>query len=64
MSSSGCTSRPHGRADATLRASFPVVAAQITDLLERPLHAAAADAHGLALTLRPFQILTVRLTPA
>ncbi|WUW20792.1 glycosyl hydrolase-related protein [Streptomyces sp. NBC_01463] len=53
-----------GRADTTLRVSFPVVAAQITDLLERPLHAATTDAHGLVLTLRPFQILTLRLTPA
>ncbi|MFJ2705179.1 alpha-mannosidase [Streptomyces sp. NPDC087428] len=53
-----------GRADATLRVSFPVLAAQITDLLERPLHAATTDAHGLSLALRPFQILTVRLTPA
>ncbi|WP_258573006.1 glycosyl hydrolase-related protein [Streptomyces sp. KM273126] len=38
--------------------------AQLTDLLERPLREVAADGRGLVLTLRPFQILTVRLTPA
>ncbi|WP_328906610.1 glycosyl hydrolase-related protein [Streptomyces sp. NBC_00234] len=53
-----------GRADARLRTSFPVVRAQITDLLERPLHEAETDEDGLVLSLRPFQILTVRLTPA
>ncbi|WP_030917056.1 alpha-mannosidase [Streptomyces sp. NRRL B-24720] len=53
-----------GRAEAALRVGFPVVRAQITDLLERPLHEATADEHGLVLALRPFQILTVRLTPA
>ncbi|WP_411089720.1 alpha-mannosidase [Streptomyces sp. 061-3] len=53
-----------GRAAATLRVGFPVVRAQITDLLERPLHEATADEHGLVVELRPFQILTVRLTPA
>ncbi|MET7855880.1 glycoside hydrolase family 38 C-terminal domain-containing protein [Streptomyces sp. NPDC005318] len=53
-----------GRAEATLRVGFPVVRAQVTDLLERPLHEATAEEHGLVLALRPFQILTVRLTPA
>ncbi|MEV7403220.1 glycoside hydrolase family 38 C-terminal domain-containing protein [Streptomyces sp. NPDC091267] len=53
-----------GRADAALRVSFPVVAARITDLLERPLHDATTDEHGLVLALRPFQIVTLRLTPA
>lgn len=53
-----------GRAETALRVGFPVVRAQITDLLERPLHEATADEHGLVLALRPFQILTVRLTPA
>ncbi|MGY5031320.1 alpha-mannosidase [Streptomyces sp. 900116325] len=53
-----------GRAEAALRVGFPVVRAQITDLLERPLHEATADERGLVLALRPFQILTVRLTPA
>ncbi|WP_327243628.1 alpha-mannosidase [Streptomyces sp. NBC_01320] len=53
-----------GRAETTLRVGFPVVRAQITDLLERPLHEATTDEHGLVLALRPFQILTVRMTPA
>ncbi|MGW3750236.1 alpha-mannosidase [Streptomyces sp. NPDC005134] len=53
-----------GRATTTLRVGFPVVQAQITDLLERPLHEATADEHGLVVALRPFQILTLRLTPA
>ncbi|WP_282687991.1 MULTISPECIES: glycoside hydrolase family 38 C-terminal domain-containing protein [unclassified Streptomyces] len=53
-----------GRALTRLTVSFPVTEARITDLLERPLHPAATDEDGLVLDLRPFQILTVRLTPA
>ncbi|WP_406012727.1 glycosyl hydrolase-related protein [Streptomyces sp. NBC_00984] len=53
-----------GRAGTTLRVGFPVVRAQVTDLLERPLREADTDEHGLVLSLRPFQILTLRLTPA
>ncbi|NEC19210.1 alpha-mannosidase, partial [Streptomyces parvus] len=53
-----------GRARARLTVSFPVTEARITDLLERPLHPAVTDEDGLVLDLRPFQILTVRLTPA
>ncbi|MFF1345831.1 alpha-mannosidase [Streptomyces sp. NPDC058322] len=53
-----------GRAGTTLRVGFPVVRAQVTDLLERPLHEADTDERGLVLSLRPFQILTLRLTPA
>ncbi|PCG86665.1 alpha-mannosidase [Streptomyces sp. WZ.A104] len=53
-----------GRARARLAASFPVAGARITDLLERPLHPAVTDGEELVLELRPFQILTVRLTPA
>ncbi|MFC9860431.1 MULTISPECIES: alpha-mannosidase [unclassified Streptomyces] len=53
-----------GRAETRLRVGFPVVGARITDLLERPLHPADTDEDGLVLALRPFQILTVRLTPA
>jgi alpha-mannosidase len=49
-----------GRASATLTANFPLAGAVITDLLEREL--APLDG-GLALTLRPFQIVTLRLTP-
>ncbi|MEU6922651.1 glycoside hydrolase family 38 C-terminal domain-containing protein [Streptomyces sp. NPDC046631] len=53
-----------GRARTKLRVGFPVVRARVTDLLERPLHEADTDEHGLVLSLRPFQILTLRLTPA
>ncbi|MET9658399.1 glycoside hydrolase family 38 C-terminal domain-containing protein [Streptomyces sp. NPDC006510] len=53
-----------GRAGTTLRVGFPVVRAQVTDLLERPLREADTDERGLVLSLRPFQILTLRLTPA
>ncbi|MEU4922921.1 glycoside hydrolase family 38 C-terminal domain-containing protein [Streptomyces parvus] len=53
-----------GRARTRLKVSFPVTEARITDLLERPLHPAETDGDGLVLDLRPFQILTVRLTPA
>ncbi|MFE0101864.1 alpha-mannosidase [Streptomyces sp. NPDC059009] len=53
-----------GRAAATLTTSFPVAAAEVTDLLERPLRPAETSAKGLALSLRPFQILTLRLRPA
>ncbi|MFI6093094.1 alpha-mannosidase [Streptomyces sp. NPDC051218] len=55
-----------GRATTTLRAGFPLSDATLTDLLERPLSGApelTRDAAGLRLDLRPFQILTVRLTP-
>ena len=48
-----------GRARATLTPQFPVARAEVTDLLERPLHDS-----DLAFELRPFQILTVRLRPA
>ncbi|MFD5029862.1 alpha-mannosidase [Streptomyces sp. NPDC058405] len=53
-----------GRAEATLRIGFPVTGARVTDLLERPLHDAESGEKGLRLRLRPFQILTLRLTPA
>ncbi|MBT2472009.1 alpha-mannosidase [Streptomyces sp. ISL-66] len=54
-----------GRANATLSAGFPLAAAVESDLLERPLEGAAVAAPSpdgtVALTLRPFQILTIRL---
>mgnify|MGYP006160506981 CR=1 FL=1 len=53
-----------GRARAVLTTSFPVSRADVTDLLERPLHPADTSGPGLSLALRPFQILTLRLTPA
>ncbi|MEY9863435.1 alpha-mannosidase [Catenulispora sp. GAS73] len=52
-----------GRAAARLAAGFPVAAASVTDLLERPTDPATVEDGGLGLTLRPFQILTLRLTP-
>ncbi|MET7358162.1 glycoside hydrolase family 38 C-terminal domain-containing protein [Streptomyces sp. NPDC005562] len=53
-----------GRAAAVLGTSFPVARAEVTDLLERPLHEAETGEAGLALALRPFQIVTLRLRPA
>ncbi|MFF1496076.1 alpha-mannosidase [Streptomyces sp. NPDC058304] len=54
-----------GRATAVLTAGFPLSAAVESDLLERPLSGTAVDAPTRAgavpLTLRPFQIVTVRL---
>ncbi|MET9883386.1 glycoside hydrolase family 38 C-terminal domain-containing protein [Streptomyces sp. NPDC006430] len=54
-----------GRATATLMAGFALSAAVESDLLERPLPGTAvgpvADGGAVPLTLRPFQILTVRL---
>ncbi|MEE4543132.1 glycoside hydrolase family 38 C-terminal domain-containing protein [Streptomyces sp. V4-01] len=55
-----------GRASATLTPGFGFAAAAVTDLLERPV--ADEGSHqvtegGVRLTLRPFQILTLRLTP-
>ncbi|GAB2831845.1 alpha-mannosidase [Lentzea nigeriaca] len=46
-----------GRAFATVRPEFPVASMDIVDLLERPLHAS----EGFDVSLRPFQVLTVRL---
>ncbi|MBC9712975.1 alpha-mannosidase [Streptomyces sp. TRM66268-LWL] len=53
-----------GRAKARLTAAFPVARAEMTDLLERPLGTAETDEEGLLLSLRPFQIVTLRLRPA
>ncbi|MCQ4043174.1 alpha-mannosidase [Streptantibioticus rubrisoli] len=52
-----------GRARATLTAGFPVSRADATDLLERPREPAAVDGGRIAVRLRPFQILTLRLRP-
>ncbi|MEU3724097.1 glycoside hydrolase family 38 C-terminal domain-containing protein [Streptomyces sp. NPDC031705] len=57
-----------GRAGAALSPGFPVVAAVESDLLERPLAGSAVGAPApdgrVPLTLRPFQIVTVRLRRA
>jgi alpha-mannosidase len=49
------------RARAVLRPGFPCGRAEFTDLLERPLGEAPISAEGIALELRPFQIVTLRL---
>jgi alpha-mannosidase len=52
-----------GRAAATCWTGFPVVAAQVVDLLERPVAPATVGAAGeVEVGLRPFQVLTLRLS--
>jgi alpha-mannosidase len=55
-----------GRQDARLTFGIPLATIDEVDLLERPLDAALhrADTDAVALTLRPFQILTLRCRPA
>jgi alpha-mannosidase len=50
-----------GRARALVSADFAVVAAIEADLLERPLRPMASSGNAVPLSLRPFQILTLRL---
>jgi alpha-mannosidase len=53
-----------GRADTRLRTAFPVARADVVDLLERAVDgdAPAVDDDGsVRLSLRPFQVLTLRL---
>jgi len=50
-----------GRAQGVLRTGFPLAGAQVTDLLERPLEDAAVEDGGVRVSLRPFQVLTLRL---
>ena len=50
-----------GRSRATLRTGVPVTAAEEVDLLERPLAQRHVDGGAIALELRPFEILTLRL---
>ncbi|MES9507012.1 glycoside hydrolase family 38 C-terminal domain-containing protein [Streptomyces sp. NPDC000609] len=54
-----------GRASARLTAGFALAGASVTDLLERPLsdETAEVDGDAVRLVLRPFQIVTLRLTP-
>ncbi|CAM3717055.1 glycoside hydrolase family 38 C-terminal domain-containing protein [Kibdelosporangium persicum] len=51
-----------GRAKAVVKTSFPVSAAKPTDLLERPLADAEVTPDGIPVSLRPFQVLTLRLS--
>ncbi len=55
-----------GRARATLHTGFPLAGAEVNDLLERPLAGEQVSVEGgaVAVTLRPFQILTLRLARA
>lgn len=54
-----------GRAQGVLRTGFPLAGAKVTDLLERPLTEDEAAVDGtVPVTLRPFQILTLRLRRA
>jgi alpha-mannosidase len=48
------------RAAATMRLGFPVTRADVVDLLERPTASAELGDQEIGLTLRPFQILTLR----
>ncbi|MBQ1090573.1 glycoside hydrolase family 38 C-terminal domain-containing protein [Streptomyces sp. B93] len=55
-----------GRARATLTAGFDVTTVTATDLLERPLPGPhpSADGTRIPVTLRPFQLMTLRLARA
>ncbi|MFI9381314.1 alpha-mannosidase [Kutzneria sp. NPDC052558] len=50
-----------GRARALVSADFPVTTAFEADLLERPSQAMASRGNAVELSLRPFQIVTLRL---
>ncbi len=53
-----------GRATTTVRASFPVRRASLTDLLERHRDDLDVDdGHLVHLELKPFQVVTLRLAP-
>ncbi|KOV61974.1 alpha-mannosidase [Streptomyces sp. MMG1121] len=50
-----------GRAGGVLRTGFPLAGAEVTDLLERPLAPAQTDGNAVPVTLRPFEVRTLRL---
>ncbi|MGW4411089.1 alpha-mannosidase [Nonomuraea sp. NPDC004702] len=50
-----------GRAAATLTAGFPVSSVTVTDLLERPLAEPERPGRSIPVTLRPFELVTLRL---
>ena len=53
-----------GRATTTVKAGFPVLRAQVTDLLERRLDDLEVEGgHQVHLELKPFQVVTLRLSP-
>jgi alpha-mannosidase len=51
------------RGPVRLRAAFPLAAAWQTNLLEEPQAELAVEGHTVQFTLRPFQIMTLRLLP-
>jgi alpha-mannosidase len=53
-----------GRAKATLRAGFPVAEVVATDLLERPTGEPQRQGGEIPVTLRPFELVTLRLKRA
>jgi alpha-mannosidase len=53
-----------GRADAGVWPGFECAAARIVDLLERPLEEVELHSGRVQLSLRPFEIVTLRLVPA
>jgi alpha-mannosidase len=50
------------RTTATLRPGFAAIGARTVDLLERPLDDLVLSGQGVAIALRPFQIVTVLFT--
>ncbi|MEV5311075.1 glycoside hydrolase family 38 C-terminal domain-containing protein [Streptomyces sp. NPDC052610] len=59
-----CHEAHGGRARATLTAGFPFTEVTVTDLLERPLPdtpAPTAEGERIAVRLRPFELMTLRL---
>ncbi|MDQ3640485.1 MAG: glycosyl hydrolase-related protein, partial [Actinomycetota bacterium] len=52
-----------GHRRVTLRVVLPFATASRTDLLERPRHDVAVRNGGVELSLRPFELVTLRLSP-
>ncbi|MGX8909501.1 alpha-mannosidase [Streptomyces netropsis] len=50
-----------GRTRARVTAGFPTASVSVCDLLERPVAAATTDGDIVVLSLRPFEIVTLRL---
>ncbi|MFC4009566.1 alpha-mannosidase [Nonomuraea purpurea] len=59
-----CYESRGGRARATLTAGFPVAEVVATDLLERPVGQVRHEGGAVPLTLRPFELVTLRLKRA
>ncbi|MPY60821.1 alpha-mannosidase [Streptomyces spongiae] len=51
-----------GRAEGVLRTGFPLAGAEVTDLLERPLETVATEGNAVPVSLRPFEVKTLRLS--